>query len=362
MRYCFIAPDFYPRIGGGENYVRYLAEHLAEDGNTVYVITPNALKRGTILLNKVAVIYSNFYIFFGNKFVKPWLLFYQLRRINPQVIYVSGPGIGDIFALLCSKILRKSIVTTYHADLNNEKFTSRLFVKSYCRLVAKHFDKIIVQNSLYRDLLHSRKIPYSKLYLVPPGVVMGASAKTSVALKKQNLLLFVGVLDRDHHYKNLDLLIDAMHFLPNFHLNIVGDGESRKLFENQAHDLQNINFLGQLTKPELDTAYDTASIFVLPSNSPAEGFGVVLVEALSHGCMIITGEAAGGSDLTTNAGELGMLYNGTVSDLINKIKKLENRQVSEEQLESILDLIGEYSWEHVARRINSICEQIANTT
>lgn len=118
--------------------------------------------------------------------------------------------------------------------------------------------------------------------------------------KARSTLLYLGRL---HPIKGLDNLLEAwsrvQHRYPAWDLRIVGGGES----SHEAHlkrlaaqlELRRVEFRGPLYGAEKARAYSEASLFVLPSLS--ENFGMVVAEALSHGCPAVVCNGAPWSGL-----------------------------------------------------------------
>jgi glycosyltransferase involved in cell wall biosynthesis len=110
-------------------------------------------------------------------------------------------------------------------------------------------------------------------------------------------LLFVGRLAKQ---KGLDVLLDALHLLPNaaWRLRIVGDGPERAALENQAthHGMANrVIFHGWAQRDELAELYRGSDVFVFPSND--EGMPNVLLEALACGLPVVATRVAGNEEL-----------------------------------------------------------------
>lgn len=127
--------------------------------------------------------------------------------------------------------------------------------------------------------------------------------------KKKNTIIAVGRLDAGH-YKGFDILIKA--FGKSKHsgwiLQIAGGG-SRESFEKykklaeQCGVKNDVEFLGFVDDPL--SLYRDSSIFVLSSRY--EGFGMVLIEAMSQGCACIACDYKGRQkEIITNEKE-GML-------------------------------------------------------
>jgi glycosyltransferase involved in cell wall biosynthesis len=109
-------------------------------------------------------------------------------------------------------------------------------------------------------------------------------------------LLYVGRLE---NYKGVDYLIESLPQIlsqyPDTKLSIVGDGGAKQRLEKLAQNfnLQNqIKFLGQANRNNLDLLYQAASIVVIPSVYP-EAFGKVGIEAMSVGRPVVGTDVGG---------------------------------------------------------------------
>lgn len=89
----------------------------------------------------------------------------------------------------------------------------------------------------------------------------------------------------------LDTLIDAFGRInrPECTLVIAGDGPERSPLVAQAQAgpaRERIIFTGRLTDEQVSLAYGASDCFVLPTRS-LECFGIIILEALAHGCPVI---------------------------------------------------------------------------
>ena len=104
------------------------------------------------------------------------------------------------------------------------------------------------------------------------------------ALPKENVVLFVGRLDLSQ--KRVDLLLEIWKKLhvqaPEWKFWVLGDGAEKKNMEKYClqNNLDRVQFFGKV-KP--DEYYKKAKIFHM--TSAFEGFGNVLIEAQSYGCV-----------------------------------------------------------------------------
>ena len=159
-----------------------------------------------------------------------------------------------------------------------------------------------------------------------PSVVLGNpyDARTFQRLpgvERTRELLFVGRLVSD---KGLDLLLMALGRLrdcglhPN--LTIAGDGPERSQGEKLARELglgERVKFSGVVQGTELARLMNAHQILVVPSRW-AEPFGIVAIESIACGCVVVGSEAGG---LKEAIGPCGMSFkNGSVDDLTEVLR------------------------------------------
>jgi glycosyltransferase involved in cell wall biosynthesis len=120
-------------------------------------------------------------------------------------------------------------------------------------------------------------------------------------------------------------LLDAMRGLP-VKLTVVGDGAYRSTLEELAGGM-NVEFVGFQSDPT--PYYETADIFVMPSNGP-EGLPMVALEGMSHGLPCVFSDLAVHREITGN-GRVAMLFEtGNVADLREKLlQMIENPEIRE---------------------------------
>ena len=155
--------------------------------------------------------------------------------------------------------------------------------------------------------------------------------RNALGLPKGNMLLSVTRLAPSEPYKNVRLVIESLPsvlaHLPDTFYVVIGDGAERKNFETLAcrMGVEDKVFLpGAVSNELLRSYYDNCDIFVLPS--VGEGFGIVFLEAMSHGKACI-GAQAGGVPEVIQDGVTGILVNPS--------------SLATELPESILRLLGD---------------------
>jgi glycosyltransferase involved in cell wall biosynthesis len=141
--------------------------------------------------------------------------------------------------------------------------------------------------------------------VVPNGIdVPPMRAPRKPKSSETRTLLF---LSRIHPTKGIDRLLNAWMQLqashPQWRLVIAGRGDASHVQEVRALaaelGVERVEFPGPLYGEAKEQAYFGADLFVLPTHS--ENFGMVVAEALAHGCPAIVGRGAPWSGLEIEA-------------------------------------------------------------
>lgn len=115
--------------------------------------------------------------------------------------------------------------------------------------------------------------------------------------QRQKIILCAGRLDA-WNVKGFDRIIEIWGQLskkyPEWRLQIAGDGDKEKIDDikkmiSDAKVCDTVDLLGQVT--DMSSLYSKTAIFALPSR--VEGFPMVLLEAMSQGCVCVSYEMAG---------------------------------------------------------------------
>lgn len=161
------------------------------------------------------------------------------------------------------------------------------------------------QRTLSRaDLLHATsEVEYAEIRamgltapvaVIPNGIDLPAE-QDRVSISETRTLLF---LSRIHPIKGIDMLLEAWRRIhaqhPEWELKIVGRGEPAHVREvialADSLALDRVSFPGPVYGEAKSSAYRDADLFVLPTHS--ENFGMVVAEALAHGCPAVVSRGA----------------------------------------------------------------------
>lgn len=148
-------------------------------------------------------------------------------------------------------------------------------------------------------------------------------------------IAFVGRLNRD---KGAYLLIEAFNDFKerthsDYELNLIGDSEERKDIEEFAKGTKysnDIHFLGSKKPSEIVQILNRHKILAVSSTHPYyEAFGIVVLEGLACGCVVV---GADGDGIEEALHGCGLLYrNGDAANLSEKLNAAMSHQVAPAQ-------------------------------
>ncbi|MDB9728941.1 glycosyltransferase [Amylibacter sp.] len=178
------------------------------------------------------------------------------------------------------------------------------------------------------------------------------------SLQEKNVhVLAVGRLVK---YKNFEELIRSFVDLDECYvLNLVGDGPLKKNLSNLIYRLgleHRVKILGSLPQDELIKEYRKADIFCLPSNTRAEAFGIVLIEAIAANLpIVINGCLKSGTIDIANIYPYSFKFNSKYPlSLTETLEKARNCVVEQDMCKKIY--IENFSIEKFNKIFSSILE------
>jgi glycosyltransferase involved in cell wall biosynthesis len=314
VRIAHLTATFPPYPGGAGNTAYRFARGQAARGHHVEVFTAPAAGEapdpGAALVHRIDPVLA-----IGNAPLIP-----SLARIAEfDVIHLHYPFIFGAELTLLGRLTRRrrrqALLVHYKNRLVGAGARAPLFAlyeRTIAPVLVRGADRVCV---LSAD--HAASVPYlrragerdpGKLIEMPNGVDVeefspGPDAndlRERLGVPAGALLAaFVATLDRAHHFKRLDLAIDALARLDGGaagpHLVVAGGGELLDGFRARAAAAgvgDRVHFLGPLAHAELPAVLRAADAFVL-TTEPPESFGIVLIEAMSCGLPTIATDYPG---------------------------------------------------------------------
>ncbi len=262
-------------------------------------------------------------------------------------------------------------------------------LRSWTSYSAKKAQRVLtISNSSKFAIIKEYKIPEDKVIVVYPGIkparlpagqagpaggptvyrepkVLSMNTVKAKYGISDKFILFVGTLQPR---KNIVRLIEAFakvlsqEKIPkNLQLLIVG--KKGWLYEEilrKPKELgieEKVKFLDFVSDDELAVLYNNALCFILPSLY--EGFGLPVLEAMKHGCPVITSNV---SSLPEAGGDAAIYIDPEdINDLTEKILKLiTNEKLRQELIEKGKKQAAKFSWEKTATETLKVLEEVGS--
>ncbi|MCL2503894.1 MAG: glycosyltransferase [Coriobacteriia bacterium] len=140
-------------------------------------------------------------------------------------------------------------------------------------------------------------------------------------------------------------------------LTIVGDGAERAALARLAEGLgisDRVRFTGVLVGEPLVAEMRAADLFVLPSL--AEGFGVVLIEAMATGLPVVATRSGGPEDIVNDANGV-LVEPGDSEALARGIREAAERLAVYDRAAIAADVAARYSPQAVGRRLTALYQE-----
>lgn len=313
---------FYPpHIGGVETVTRQIAEGLPRQKYTVRVLTANHhfdIYTRKHQKNGVEVWRAgSFGTLFNTTLSPTFPASYQKGVKWADLVHFHSPSPTPEFSYMMLGVPKSTrVVVTLHAfpSTNNSDWLESIYAKVLRRLLQRA-GRIAVtapanceQVELISDFRHKTKvIPLATEFDVNKASEeeRRSHQRDIVGTETETVILFVGRLS---HYKGLPYLLRAMRKVSG-RLVIVGDGELRGNLEVKARELNiddKIQFEGYVSDKRLRKYYRSADLFVLPSISSSEAFGLTQLDAMAHGIPVVNTNLPTGVPFVSKHGETGL--------------------------------------------------------
>ena len=136
--------------------------------------------------------------------------------------------------------------------------------------------------------------------------------------------------------KNFANLIKAVSETEGATLDIAGSGKEEKRLKNLTKSLfaqEKIKFLGQLSKEEIYSLMESSPVFILPSEN--ETFGMVYLEAMAKGCIVVCSRDFGLSGVIEN-NKNGFLCGTKKEEILKSLQEIKNLKNPENIMKNAL--------------------------
>ncbi len=335
MKIIQVSPYFYPHLGGVESHVHSISKELVDRGHEVALFTSKIPETAHDFENVDGIEVTRIKPIF-NVFTTP-----VMPKLKNAIIAQSAdvvhahvpPPFSEYYAASACKYNKLPFVLTYHCDLEVPNVLSKpmsgFYRRTFGAYAIRNSDKIIVHTESYAAT--SRSVWKYEPTIIPSAIDIDRFTPNTNAnairkrhgLKDSKVVLFLGRLK---FHKGLEYLIESAKYTgPDIKYLLVGEGD----FEAHLREItkkfkveDRIVFTGRIPNSEIPKYYSACDVFILPSITRLEAFGLVVIEAMSCGKPVIISNIPGVSENITD-GEEGLLVEpANPKDIAKKINYL----------------------------------------
>ena len=286
------------------------------------------------------------------------VLVYNNAFIGLLSSYLFKPTVGMINDYSNATVSITSVLN------KKEKLTKRLvfhyFEKLYCK--RRKSNIIVNSNNLKKQLIKFYGCNNDNIFVLHKAIeeeFVNRINEIEIVKKIKKSILFVKT---DFNLGGLFDLIEAVKNYPDNSvlLTIVGPTEINHQGIIDTLEKGNIKYLlnGQLPQSEVYKLMETHEIFCVPSHK--EAFGVANLEAIAHGCKIVSTNVGGIPEAMGSLNGVILVNPSKPVELLNAIEKSFNYNI-EEYKNQIMTHLNEFSEKKVLNNFKKILNKINET-
>ena len=314
-----IFKTFFPDTQGGlEEAIRQIAKYSIEKGYKVNVVSVSRDPKSTML---DGIQCKSYKFSLGSQSMPisiPMALDFKTIVNNSDIIHLHYPyPQSDLLVL--SYNVKKPVVVTFHCEILNRKII-RILYEPFAKAILKRANAVVAtsQNllestSLLKYTRHKSRVINLWLDEHRFNNLIPVTEEFSKKIKSfGKFALFVGVL---RWYKGIDVILDTSKKIKG-NIVIVGKGPLKEhLLERiRVENITNVFLTGYVADEEMAQLFKSCQFTILPSISPAEAFGQVLLESSYYSKAMITTELGTGTSFVNLHEKTGFVVSPNNSD------------------------------------------------
>lgn len=335
-----IEPTPFTHVSGYSNRFKEMLRYLSKAGDHVEILTTDAKTSKEELPTEI----FNYPIEHTQGFVFPLYDHISLtvdlpemkgakmmERRRPDLIHVTSPGFMLYAGLFYARVMRIPLLLSYHTHLplygknylgfvpGIEEFSWWLIRTAHCRA-----DLTLVTSPQMKAEMEANGVPRVDVWrkgidtarFDPRFRTEGMRSRMTDGNADAFLMVYVGRLGSEKRLKDIRPVLEKC---PGARLCIVGQGPQEEELKEYFKGTDTV-FTGQLSGDELSSAFASADVFMMPSDSETLGF--VVLESMASGVPVV-GCAAGGIPDLIRDGDTGFLVQpGDIDGYANCARRL----------------------------------------
>lgn len=255
--------------------------------------------------------------------------------LNPQLMLIS---------MLADSYKCKTAVV-FHSEVT-QHYIKKYHVKKYIDKIDRIGCRSLTNAKILRENLGLKEEPF----VCPSGIpdkYIESDLKTANRTFADQPLKIISV-GRLVGYKRFDTIIKASALLNEdlSKLTVIGEGQLLPKLKEYAAKLQiesKIVFAGRMERDELQQKMRDNDVFVLVSEK--EVFGLVYLEAMLQGCIVVASKGGGVDGIIADGYNGFLCEQGNSNELVNILRKIRSLSVSEKEKisQNAIQTASEYS-------------------
>lgn len=236
----------------------------------------------------------------------------------------------------------------------------RLYHLSYLpqRLMLRRADAVVTVSQTTKDLMRRHRLTSADIHVVPNAPQSGSQAVLLAGARARELVYMGSFMG----YKNVEALIRALKHLPDYTLHLcspVSPGRRAQLSSLASRPGQLVwhNGISEQRYSEL-----LASATALVTASRAEGYGLPVIEALSHGTPVVASDLPIFREVAGEAVPAAARFvdPDDPAGIAAAVRAFEDPENLQRAHAAALRRSSAYSWNDSARRLVRLAESLAS--
>jgi glycosyltransferase involved in cell wall biosynthesis len=294
MKIAQITPSYFPNMGGIETHVKEISKRLAHHHDVEVICADlSSSKNRTEIIDGVKITRFRSFTLRNTLYFSPGIYAY-LKKNQYDVIHAHN--YHALPAMLVSQAQPNNFVFSPYYHGKGSTPLTNILLKPYYYLGSRIFHrakKIICVSEYEKNLIiNDFHLSSDNISVIPTGIDLNLINRAQPFDSPKNLILSIGRLDR---YKNIDLTMKVMCYLPDFNYYIIGkSGNYKKELADMIETLglnERVKILDHVTDEEKYRWLKTCMLFV--NLSDTESFGITVLEALAAGKSVIVNNSGG---------------------------------------------------------------------
>jgi glycosyltransferase involved in cell wall biosynthesis len=228
----------------------------------------------------------------------------------------------------------------------------RLYHLGYwpARFLLNRADSIVTVSNTSKELIQRRRLtsrPVHVVFNAPDSASLETTDTSSKTVAARKTLVYMGSFMQ---YKNVECLVEAIEQLEDFELVLLSKISAirkQELQKRAGSAIERIHFLNGVSDQQYKEVLNGA--FALVSASRDEGFGIPIVEAMSHGIPVVISNIPIFKEVAAEAGNYFDPSNA--NELVSSIRGLDNPDVWSTASEQSYKRAAFFNWDDSARAL-----------